>query len=119
MGALKFDQHKKIVRSVVERIAKQGGAIPDEDVIVITDDVGGHYALFNNGWEGSRRFYGCYLHIDVHPDGKVWLQHDGTDEKVALELIEAGIPQSDIVLAFHPPAARKYTEYALDSKRRT
>jgi hypothetical protein len=41
------------------------------------------------------------MHIDVKPDGKVWIQHDGTDLKVALMLYEKGIEKSDIVLAFH------------------
>ena len=113
MDVVKFEKYKAIVRRIVENIAKQGGAVPDEDVIIIIDDAGGHYVLFNNGWEGSRRHYGCYLHIDVHADGKVWLQHDGTDEKVALQLTDAGIEPSDIVLAFHPPAFRTNTELAL------
>lgn len=51
------------------------------------------------------------LHIDIR-DGKVWIQHDGTEEGVAEELAKAGILRDRIVLAFKPPEIRPYTEFA-------
>ena len=45
-------------------------------------------------------------------NGKIWIQHDGTQEGVAEELVTAGIPRQQIVLGFHPPKLRKHTEYA-------
>ncbi|MCB9298392.1 MAG: XisI protein [Lewinellaceae bacterium] len=68
-----------------------------------------HYLLFSNGGEGER-VYGCYLHIDVANDGKVWVQHDGTDVAIAEKLLEKGIPKIDIVLGFHAPFVRVDTE---------
>jgi hypothetical protein len=35
-----------------------------------------------------------------------------TEVGIANELIEAGVPKEDIVLAFHHPEERKYTEFA-------
>ena len=46
-------------------------------------------------------------------DGKVWIQHDGTEDGIAEELVEAGVPREHIVLAFHPPDVRKHTPYAV------
>ena len=43
---------------------------------------------------------------------KVWIQHDGTEEGIAEELVTAGIPRDRIVLAFKPPEMRPYTEFA-------
>jgi len=52
------------------------------------------------------------IHIDIRA-GKVWIQHDGTEDGVAGELVEAGIPREQIVLAFHHPSKRKYSEFAV------
>ncbi|NER33043.1 MAG: XisI protein [Oscillatoria sp. SIO1A7] len=43
---------------------------------------------------------------------KIWIQRDGTEDGMATELAAAGIPKEQIVLAFHPPELRQYTEYA-------
>lgn len=52
------------------------------------------------------------IHIEII-DGKVWIQRDWTEEVVAGELVEAGIPKIDIVLGFKPPEIRPYTEFAV------
>jgi hypothetical protein len=46
-------------------------------------------------------------------DGKVWIQHDGTEDGIAYELEAAGIPKARIVLAFKSLKRRKLTEYAV------
>jgi XisI protein len=99
--------NKNIVRNLIEEIA----LISPSDEFIETqksiDDVNGHYMLSSVGWEGNYREYSTFLHIDVKPNGMVWIQHDGTDLKVALLLSENGIPKSDIVLGFHIPFQRK------------
>jgi hypothetical protein len=110
----KVDQYKQVIRNLIEEIGKRGEK-PDSPVRtqIITDENNGHYLLFSNGWRGDERVYGCYLHIDVNEDGKVWLQHDGTDLVVAQMLLDRGIPKSDIVLAFHAPFVREDTGFAV------
>ena len=44
---------------------------------------------------------------------KVWVQQDGTEEGVALELVAAGIPKEHIVLGFQPPERRAWTDFAV------
>jgi hypothetical protein len=56
--------------------------------------------------------HGSVIHIDLRGE-KVWIQHDGTEAGVALELEAAGIPREQIVLAFQHPSRRKHTPYAL------
>jgi hypothetical protein len=41
------------------------------------------------------------LHIDII-DHKLWIQHDRTEEGVAVDLVAAGIPKEQIVLGFEP-----------------
>lgn len=104
----KIDQHKSIVKQVVEEIYAM---IPDDEQIetqLIEDETRGHYILAAVGWlNDTYRELNTFIHLDVKPDGKVWIQHDGTDQKIALMLIEKGIDKSDIVLAFHAPHRRE------------
>lgn len=110
----KVEKYKKIVSGLIEEIgnlgAKPGAAIKTQ---IIKDEPNGHYLLFSNGWRDDERVYGCYLHIEVNTDGKIWLQHDGTDLAVAQKLLDLGIPKTDIVLAFHAPFVREDTGFAL------
>ncbi|MHC5776258.1 XisI protein [Nostoc sp.] len=70
------------------------------------------YQLVNAGWSNKRRVYGCVLHLDIKNE-KIWIQHDGTEGGIANELISRGIPKKDIVLAFHSPFKRQFTEFAV------
>jgi hypothetical protein len=52
------------------------------------------------------------MHVDIR-DGKFWIEHDGTEYGIANELVDAGVPKEHIVLAFHEPELRQYTEFAV------
>ena len=104
----KIEKHKALVKGIVEEIAAM---IPDSEPVetqTIIDDRHGHYLLSAVGWLNNKhREFNSFVHIDVKKDGKVWIQHDGTDLKIALMLVERGIAKSDIVLAFHAPFRRE------------
>ncbi|MCP4699169.1 MAG: XisI protein [Gammaproteobacteria bacterium] len=57
-------------------------------------------------------FHGCVLHIDIK-NGKIWIQHDGTEIGMADERVKPGVPKEDIVLGFQAPYRRPYTEFAV------
>ncbi|MCW5315139.1 hypothetical protein GTQ43_15380 [Nostoc sp. KVJ3] len=42
-----------------------------------------------------------------------WIQRDGTEIGIANELITAGVPKKDIVLEFHAPYKREFTDFAI------
>ena len=46
-------------------------------------------------------------------DNKIWIQYDGTEYGGANELVDAGIPKTDIVLGFRHPSVRKHTGFAV------
>ncbi|MEM6700876.1 MAG: XisI protein [Bacteroidota bacterium] len=108
----KVVEYKKVVRDIVKEVMPTDALTPIQTVL-IEDDNRGHYLLYNDGWRGERRIYGCFLHIEVREDGKVWLQHNGTDLIVGQMLLDAGIPKQDIVLGFHAPIMRPDTGFAL------
>ncbi len=70
------------------------------------------YALITLGWNAGKRMHFTLVHIDI-VDGKVRIEKDNTEDGVAEELVQAGIPKSQIVLAFHPTDVREHTEYAV------
>jgi hypothetical protein len=79
----------------------------------VFDTVNDRYLLVHVGWKDSNtRIYGCIIHVDIK-DGKIWVQYDGTEDAIADQLVERGVPKKDIVLAYHPPYVRQYTEFAL------
>lgn len=109
----KVAQYKAIVQSLIEEIAAMTPSDDSSETQVIIDKKRGHYLLFSVGWGNNHREYAPFVHIDVISDGKVYIQHDGTDLKIALLLVEKNIPKSDIVLAFRAPHRRKLmSEYA-------
>jgi hypothetical protein len=86
---------------------------PENERQLIIDTERDHYQIVNVGWRpNGRRNYGCILHLDIK-NGKIWIQHDGTEEGIANALVELGVPKEDIVLAFHDPFIRQYSGFAV------
>lgn len=79
---------------------------------LIFDTEHDHYQLVNVGWRNDRRVHGCVIHIDLK-DGKIWLQHNGTELGLAHEFVALGVPKQDIVIGFHSPFKRQFTEFAV------
>ena len=71
-----------------------------------------HYEVLQVGWNNGRRVHGSIIHIDIR-DGKVSLEHNGTDARLGEELVAAGISRNDIVLGFHPAELRSLTGYGV------
>ena len=108
----RVERYRKIVAEVVADYATLKPVNGQIEKKLVIDREGDHYAVINAGWQARRRVYGPMVHVDII-DGKVWIQHDATDHPVADELVGAGIPAEDIVLAFHPAELRKHTGFAV------
>jgi hypothetical protein len=104
--------YPRIVRKIITEYAAFLPAYSDVQAETILDDEHAHYMLFYTGWDGKHRVHGSAIHITLRGD-KVWVQHDGTKDGIVDELIAAGIPIEKIVLGFHHPDERKYTEFAV------
>jgi hypothetical protein len=100
-----------LVKRVLREYASFKPSYGDVQVETIFDDAQGHFEVMYAGWASGRRVHGSVLHVDIR-DGKIWIQHDGTERGVAEEFVAAGVPKENIVLAFHSPAKRKLTPYA-------
>lgn len=119
MGSLDTD-YRSIIENLLKEYAdfiEQANVLeqPDTESIqqeLVFDREHDRYLLVETGWQGNKRIYGPFLHIDIKDD-KVWIQHDGTEDGIAYELEAAGIPKNRIVLGYRSLERRKLTEYAV------
>jgi len=109
----KVNRYRETIRQVLELYANWSKRKPGIDVVteLVVDAQQNHFELLDIGWERECRVHHVILHLDII-NGKIWIQHDATNRPVADALLEAGVPHEDIVLAFHPPEVRQYTEFA-------
>ena len=100
---------KKLLTHYVEISQRQPS--PGVEELLIADDASGHYFWLNLGWTKGERINATTIHLRLK-DGKIWIEENWTDFDIADELIAAGVPKTDIVLALHAPEMRQYAEFA-------
>ncbi|MGL5834306.1 MAG: XisI protein [Waterburya sp.] len=105
-------KYSEIVQKLIQDYAALSGDDLTVETELIFDTVRDSYQLVHVGWHGDRRIYGCILHLNIR-DGKIWLQHNGTENDIAAELVEMGVAKTDIVIGFHSPFKRQFSEYAV------
>lgn len=71
----------------------------------------------NEGWEGQKRVHYCLIHVEIRAD-KLGIHYNGIEDGITDELVEGGVPENRIVLAFHSPEVRKHTGFAISIKIR-
>ena len=103
--------HAHIIKNVLLNYLKYDDASSLIKSSVSFDDDHGNYTLLQYGWRDKEYLHGAVIHIQVIKD-KIWIHYDGTEYGVATDLVEAGIPKSEIVLGFRHPSIRKYTGFA-------
>jgi len=108
----RLEQYRQIIMEILEEFSsytRNDDPIQDH---LIFDKERDRYQLLGVGWQNNQRVLHPSIHIEIINE-KVWLQHDTTDAIIADELIERGIPQTEIVLGFHPEHKRKHTGFAI------
>jgi len=108
----KIDQYRQYIQKILTEFSQYKSITEDVESQTVFDREHDHYQLIHVGWRNKRRIYGCVLHVDIK-DNKIWIQHDGTEIGIAGELEALGVPKQDIVLGFHAPYKRKFTDYAV------
>lgn len=108
----KLEKYREYVEQLITRYANSDQNTKDVEVQVIMDTVRDHYQWMNVGWEGFKRVYSCFIHLDIK-DGKIWIQQNWTEDDLAADLVEMGVPREDIVLGLHAPYKRPYTDYGV------
>jgi hypothetical protein len=107
----RVNEWRALIKQIIREYASFDPSTRDVAVETVFDDEHDHYELVHVGWEGPRRIDGAVLHVDIR-DGRIWIQHDGTDQGITQQLLDAGVRPEEIVLGFHPPSHRHLTRYA-------
>ena len=109
----KLEKYRNIIENILTEHANQPYSYGEIRSQTVFDRNRDQYLLVDIGWNNKNfRVHGALVHVEII-DGKFWIQYDGIEGSVTAELELAGVPKSDIVLAFHEPELRKYTEYAV------
>jgi hypothetical protein len=107
-----LEHYRQLIERTLTAYAQIPYAYGDIQIQTVFDRESDHYLLMLVGHEGVRRVHGCLVHVDII-DGKIWIQRDGTEQGIARDLLEAGVPKDRIVLAFRSPEMRQHTEFAV------
>jgi len=110
----KTAHYRELIKGLLSKYAEWVSRRPQlgMETRLIFDDERDEYLWLQIGWPPQNRVYGTTLHVRLQ-NGKIWIEQDWTEDGIATELVEAGVPKSDIVLAFHEPEVRAMTEFAV------
>lgn len=110
----KLIQYRLLVKELLSREADFVNRVSRSGLqtYAILDEAHDHYLLLRAGWEHQKRIRAIMIYIRLH-SGKIWVEEDWTEDGIASHLVRAGVPKEDIVLGFHAPEMRPFTEFAV------
>ncbi len=111
----KLKKYRNIIKKVLTeyyQLVSGGANNSKRESSLIFDEIHDHYMLIFMGWENKKKIRNIHVHIRIKNE-KIYIEEDWTEEGIATELLKEGVPKEDIVLAFHDPETRKYTDFAV------
>ncbi|KHD10911.1 hypothetical protein PN36_15795 [Candidatus Thiomargarita nelsonii] len=103
--------YQTLIENILLDYAQYKPAYGEIEPQVVFDEPRVRYTLLEMGWDNKKYVHDCIIHVELIND-KIWIQYDGTEEGIATDLVEAGVPKYDIVLGFRPQKLRQYTGFA-------
>lgn len=102
-------KYRRIIKKIVEKYGKFQSSVGNVETYAVCDKHTDNYLVIDVGWLAFGRQHAMPIHIRIK-DEKVWVEWDGTDQEIIQQLINAGIPEGDIVLGFEQ--SREYLKAA-------
>ncbi len=106
----RMTQYRKIVEGIIHQHVEQEKKESNSELLAVCDAESGNYLLMEVGWEPSQRIYNTLFHLRLK-DNQVWIEEDWSEQGIARELLDAGVPSNAIELGFQPPDLRPYVEW--------
>ena len=69
-----------------------------------------NYLLIDSGWDRTGRVHAVVFHLRIVEE-KIWIESDGTEKGIVLELLELEVLKEDIVLGFIRPNRRQLIDF--------
>ncbi|NEO26121.1 MAG: XisI protein [Kamptonema sp. SIO4C4] len=108
----KLEQYRKSIIHILQKHAQCKPSHGDIEPLFISDINTDNYLLLDTGWAKTGRVHAVVLHLRIVGE-KIWIESDGTEDGIALELLALDIPKEDIVLGFMRPQRRHLTDFAM------
>lgn len=106
-------KYQDIIKNILQKQANYRATLNDGyNCQVLFDDERGQYLILDIGWNDDKYLHATPIHLSIIGD-KVWIQYDDTEEGIASELTEAGVPKENIVLGFRHPRVRQHTGFSV------
>ena len=93
--------YQAVIKQVISEYAKLRPSHGNIHLEPIFDDVNSRYALMQFGWDRERRVRGNLIYVIIK-NGRVLIEYDGIEKGITQDLVQRGIPERDIMLAFLP-----------------
>ncbi len=98
---------QRVLTAYAEIVARR--PTPGVETLLAFDEARDQYLWLQVGWTTERRVHGVTVHARI-VDGKIRIEQDWTEDGIATDLLQAGIPADDIVLGFHEPLPAAVSE---------
>ncbi|MEG4327531.1 XisI protein [Microcoleus sp. AT3-A2] len=108
----RVEHYRQCIRKLLTQQATLEKPNSGVECQLVFDGEHDHYQLLDVGWEGLKRIYNCFIHLDIK-DSKIWIQRNMTEVDIAREFVEMGVSEEDIVLGLHPPYKRPHTGFGV------
>jgi len=108
----RIDFFRQTIKEAITYWANYGTPEESMENILAFDENNDNYVYIYTGWKNGRHIHATFIHIGIR-NGKIHVFHDGIEDSVAQDLLDAGVLPSEMVIERHPPSVRKFTPYAL------
>lgn len=102
----RLKQYHRTVQELVEQYAAEWRPHDGTSIEVVADPEHGHYQIVRSGWKEGRFIHSCLVHFTIR-DHKVQLLKNDTEVEWDRELIDRGVADEDIVLAFRQTVSQR------------
>jgi hypothetical protein len=97
----KINQYRQIVKQVVTQYSRLKPSHGNIRLDTIFDEAQDRYGLMQVGWDRGKRVRGNLIYVTLSGE-KVNVEYDGMESGITQDLIDNGIAEEDIILAFVP-----------------
>ena len=108
----KLNYYRQLIEQVLTEHSQRQPFNGEIEVQLLLNQQQADYQVWYLGWDGDDRIHHCLIHVRLK-NSKIWVENDDTEVGIANELIEQGVPQQEIVLAYHAPYLRHFSEFAV------
>ena len=110
----KLTNYRQIIQNALINLDKIANSLSKKklETCSIFDQNHDHYLWMSIGWINKKKINNTQIHIRIKNE-KIYIEQDWTERGITSQLLEAGIPKEDIVLAFYDPESRQLTEFAI------